>query len=66
LLALKVEHKDWSVVLNIFVEVDDLIRVVLHSLDEIGIGVLVPFFSCHWHLLDLLHHECFIREAVWA
>ena len=53
LLALEVEHNDWSVVLNVFVEVDDLVRVVLDSLDKIGVGVLLPFRFRHRHLLDL-------------
>src|SRR5208337_2374030 len=43
-----------------FVELDDLVRVVLDSLDQIGVGALLPFRSRHQHLLDsgfiISHH----------
>src|SRR3954453_13194375 len=55
--ALEVEENDRPLVLNFFVEVDDLVRVVLYSLDQIGVGAPLPFRPRHRHLLDLLLHQ---------
>ena len=44
-LLLKVEHNDRPFVLNPFVELDDLVRVVLDSFDQIGVGALSSAFA---------------------